>query len=85
MQSFLWAGKKGPFRAGGGSLLICRFPAVLKAAWKSCRNSRLRVWVNVPGEARGGRGSPKVPGDSVYPREPDPAQGHCPHGGSRQA
>lgn len=68
--------KERALQGGGALLLICRFPAVLKAAWKSCRNSRLRgVGKMSLGKHEGGRGSPKVPRDSVCPREPE---GHCP-------
>ena len=55
-------------------------PAMLKAMWKSHRDSRLQGVGRVSlGKHEGGRGSPNVPRDSICPREPDPAQGHCPH------
>lgn len=52
---------------------------MLKAVWKSRRDSRLRGVGRVSlGKHEGGRGSPSVPRDSICPWEPDPAQGHCP-------
>ena len=76
--------KERALQGGGASLLIFGFPAVLKAAGKSRRDSRLKGMGMVSlGKHEGGRISPSVPRDSVCPCEPDPAQGHCPRAPGR--